>query len=315
MPRPQRVSVPTCNTLATQFPANYSRGGSSENFSNATAARQSMRPYMTKAKLRQVADHYTAAVFLVDAGVQRASVPIAVAATDTVTNTAAGVAKLLPYVFVNAGTAFFRPRSLAVSALVNCTVTIDPNWGVTQPVILQDGSVVTNTSVAPAPGNVPVAGTLTANVTVTPTAAGAWSFSISTPTNEVSKDPYNWNVAGTAVAFAPEMDVFVGASPLASGGTDTIVGTTNGVPFPRTYTINNTGGDTLTMSAAIISAQVNCTAVVTTPAITPIPPFGTAPLVITVTPTIAGAFSFAVSKANNDSNENPYTWTGSGTAA
>ena len=41
---------------------------------------------------------------------------------------------------------------------------------------------------------------------------------------------------------------------------------------------------------------------------------GSGTLVVTVTPTAAGAWSFTLSAASNDSNENPYNWTVSGTA-
>lgn len=81
-----------------------------------------------------------------------------------------------------------------------------------------------------------------------------------------------------------------------------------------TYTIANQGNVALTITTPVtIAGLVNCTATVVTQPGTSVAAAGTTTLVISVTPTAVGAFSFTVSFANNDADENPYNWTVSGT--
>lgn len=314
MPLPQRVSQPTRDTLATQFSTNYGGGPSAQALADISADRQRLPRFMVRSQLRKVSDLYTPAAATLDGDVVRGVTPIADGATDTITETVAGVPKSLTYSFVNTGNTLFTIDDFVAGAQTNCTVSIDAVWLVGQPSIGVDGGIVATSESAESPVVTPVSGTLNVDVTVTPTAAGAWSFTLSTPTNVVAKNPYNWTVDGTAVAAAPEMDVLVGVAPLANGGNDNVPGLTAGVGAPRTYTINNAGGVNLTFSAAVLDNFVNCTATVTTPAVSPIAAFGTDDLIVEITPTVAGAWSFTVSIANNDSNENPYAWTVDGTA-
>lgn len=315
MPLPQRVSQPTRDTLATQFSTNYGDGPSAQVLADISADRQRLPRFMVRSQLRKVSDLYTPAAATLDGDVVRGVTPIADGATDTITETVAGVPKSLTYSFVNTGNTLFTIDDFVAGAQTNCTVSIDAVWLVGQPSIGVDGGIVATSESAESPVVAPVSGTLNVDVTVTPTAAGAWSFTLSTPTNVVAKNPYNWTVDGTAVAAAPEMDVLVGVNPLANGGTDTVAGTIEGIDTVHSYIIDNTGGLPLTLAAPVLDNFVNCTAVVSTPLTSPVAEFGTTGFSVTVTPTAAGAWSYTVSVANNDSDENPYDWTVDGVAA
>jgi hypothetical protein len=115
----------------------------------------------------------------------------------------------------------------------------------------------------------------------------------------------------------PEIAVEVGGSNLADGGTDAL-GTVSVSLQVRTYTIRNTGNSPLAINLPVAApgSQTNCTAsIATQPAKSVLLPLETTTLVVNVTPSGAGAFSCTVSFENNDSDEDPFNWTISGTAA
>jgi hypothetical protein len=76
------------------------------------------------------------------------------------------------------------------------------------------------------------------------------------------------------------------------------------------------GAGPLTITLPVtISGQTNCTATVTTQPNATVANAGSTTLLVSVTPTADGAFSFDISIDNDDANENPYDWTVSGTAS
>ncbi|HRJ79177.1 MAG TPA: hypothetical protein PLF37_11775, partial [Planctomycetota bacterium] len=116
----------------------------------------------------------------------------------------------------------------------------------------------------------------------------------------------------------PEMDVQRPASTsIASGGTDNVGGVlTTGANF--VYTIANTGGAVLNLTGTAPNYVVvtpgtgTPTVSVTVQPANTVAASGSVTFTINVVPA-AGAFDFAVSIANDDPNENPYTFTVSGT--
>ncbi len=215
--------------------------------------------------------------------------------TDTVTGGSAGTASVLTYTITNSGTAALTITTpvVAPAGLVNCTASIS-----TQPA-----------------ASTAAAGTTTLGVTVTPTAAGAFSCTVTFANNDATENPYNWTISGTATAPAPECDVTRGGA-VADGGTDTVTGGVAATASVLTYTITNSGTAALTITTPVVApaALVNCTATITTQPAASTAAAGTTTLGVTVTPTAAGAFSCTVTFANNDADENPYNWTISGTA-
>jgi hypothetical protein len=148
--------------------------------------------------LRKVTDLYAPAAVVLDAAVKRGVATIADGGTDAVAGTVHGTPTALTYDITNTGSELLVLGGLTLGTPVNCTVAVATVWALSQPAILQDGSSSTVSESAPSVDNVPVAGAGSIVVTVTPTAAGAWSCTISIPTNATGKNPYNWTMSGTA---------------------------------------------------------------------------------------------------------------------
>jgi hypothetical protein len=82
----------------------------------------------------------------------------------------------------------------------------------------------------------------------------------------------------------------------------------------RTYTIENTGGAALTISGVTLGGAAAADFSVTTPPAASVAAFSSTTFVVTFDPTTDGAKTAAVSIANNDPDENPYSFTISGDA-
>jgi hypothetical protein len=150
-------------------------------------------------------------------------------------------------------------------------------------------------------------------VTAPPNAAGTVDISVTTfgGTSSTSGTADNY----TYVA-APEMEVSG-----SIGGAVTDAGTSAqgdrrvGVPVTVTYTVRNTGNADLTLVQGTAASPSNVTVGNVTPmGAAAVPGGGTTTFFVTYTPTAVGAFSFNLSFANNDSDENPFNFTVSGTA-
>lgn len=124
---------------------------------------------------------------------------------------------------------------------------------------------------------------------------------------------YTVTMSGTPVA---ELDVTRGVIAIADGGSDTLSGTAAGSGTSLTYTFTNSGSVSLGITTPVsISGMSNCAVVVGTQPGASVAAGATTSLVLTVTPTAVGAWSFAVSATNTDATESPYDWTVGGTAA
>jgi carbon monoxide dehydrogenase subunit G len=165
--------------------------------------------------------------------------------------------------------------------------------------------------------SVAAAGSTSFVILVTPSAAGSFSFRISIANTDAAKNPYIINVNGTATSTAaPEIDVQrpVG-SAITSGGIDNAGSLAISVPASLTYSIANLGTAALTLNGATpvtLSGFSNCSASVTAQPAGSVAASGSVTFTLSVTPSGAGVFTFNVSISNNDSNENPYTFTVSG---
>ncbi len=227
--------------------------------------------------------------------VARGATVITDGTSDTFGGSTSMITQQLTYTIANTGNAMLSLTSSAViGGMVNCSATI-----VTQPA----SSVAAGTST-------------TLVVSVTPSAAAAWSCPISFPCNDSDEATTNWTIQGTAALFAPEITLARGATAIPDGLLDTISGSVAGSAFNITYTVSNSGSASLTVSNPTLGSLVNCTASVVANPVSPIPAFsGSTTLTIQVTPLVAGAWSLNASLVNNDSNENPTDWTIQGTAA
>ena len=216
------------------------------------------------------------------------------AGTDTVTGSAAATPQNLNYVLTNSGTGSITiTGSVVVAGLTNCTATV------TTPPAASIGAGQSSTMV----------------VSVTPGAAGAWSFTLSIDNNDSNESPYNWTVTGTADALpSPELDIARGGAVVVDGGTDSASDLVAGTARTITYVLTNSGTGALAVSGATISAQTNATATVSAQPATSIASGATSELVVSVTATAAGPWSITISVTSTDANENPYDWILSGTA-
>ncbi len=120
-----------------------------------------------------------------------------------------------------------------------------------------------------------------------------------------------------SLSDSPDMNVKNNATSasVSNGGTDAIGGVmTVGQNF--TWDIENLGGVNLNLTGTplvAVNPVSNVNVSVTTNPTSPIAAAGTSSFVVNVAPQAAGAFSFTVSIANNDPDENPYTFTVTGT--
>ncbi|MCB2022287.1 MAG: choice-of-anchor D domain-containing protein, partial [Burkholderiaceae bacterium] len=156
--------------------------------------------------------------------------------SDTVAGTMAGLPTVLTYTIRNTGVVTLNISGQSASSLVNCGVVVSP----------------------PASTSVAGGATTTMQVTVTPTAAGAFSFVLNVSSNAPAIPTYVVNVGGTAVN-PPQLSA---TSPVNYGNSNVGVQTA-----PVNHTINNTGGAPLTItSISIIGTNAADWALVSPPA-------------------------------------------------
>ncbi|CAG0962761.1 hypothetical protein PLCT2_00852 [Planctomycetaceae bacterium] len=161
----------------------------------------------------------------------------------------------------------------------------------------------------PAISTVAPAGTVSFTVTYTVTAIGPFDFSIDIPNSDANEGPYNWTVSGSG-STVPEMDVVRGTAKIEDGCFDSVGNVALGTTVSFSYTIYNTGNADLTLVNPVnLIGVVNCTITVTSQPTSPVVPFDSATLIISVSPKAPGLFSCVISIGNNDPDENPYNWT------
>ncbi|MCC6465257.1 MAG: choice-of-anchor D domain-containing protein [Planctomycetes bacterium] len=224
--------------------------------------------------------------------------------TDNVGALPAGTAANLQYTIMNTGTANLSLTGspiVQLSGFSNCSATVSaqPSVSTLQPLY---GVFFT--------------------VDVTPTTSGqGFSFSMSIASNDTARNPYTITVSGTAgtQSGSPEIDVKRGTAVVANNGTDSVGSATVGVGTGYSYTIENTGTAALNLVGSPmvqLSNLSNCSALVSAqPGSSGVAAGGSTGFTVTVTPGSAAAFSVKVSIANNDSDENPYSFTISGTGS
>ncbi|MDI9256292.1 choice-of-anchor D domain-containing protein [Flavobacterium sedimenticola] len=172
--------------------------------------------------------------------------------------------------------------------------------------------------------------TQTFTIRFAPTAAGTFTGSISITNNDPTgaESPYVINFTGVGQIPAPEINVkgFTGGTnSITSGNVTTTSGLENtafgsvnlGSNVTKDFEIQNLGTAVLTLSGAplvsIGGTNPGDFVVTTAPATSSIAVSGSTTFIITFTPQAAGPRSAIVSIANNDSNENPYTYLINGT--
>ncbi|CAG1772663.1 hypothetical protein BAC2_02836 [uncultured bacterium] len=222
---------------------------------------------------------------------------------DAVGNRATGVAFNLTYTIFNTGSANLNLTgtpliNIPALSVTNCTANV---------------TATPTTPVAPA-------GSTTFTIQVTPGTANPFGFGIRIDNNDASENPYNIIVSGTGFTPAPEMDVLRGATPVPDNTPPDALGSVVfGVAQTVTYTISNTGTATLNLTGSplvVVTPVMNvASATVTAQPSNTVAAASQTTFTVTYTVAAAGAFSFTISINNDDTNENPYNWTASGTGA
>ena len=144
---------------------------------------------------------------------------------------------------------------------------------------------------------------------------GAFSLDIDIANNDNNENPYNITISGTGTGGTPEIDIQRPVSTsITDGGSDAIgsqpVGTVN-----LTYTVDNSAGtDTLTISN-VTASNLNNVSNFSLDTSSPIHVAGgsISTFDISFDIDVNGTFSFDMIVSNNDSTENPYNITVSGT--
>ena len=160
-------------------------------------------------------------------------------------------------------------------------------------------------------------GTTTFTITFTPASLGAKTATVSIANDDPDENPYTFSLTGTGVA--PEINLRQGSTNLRRrhrqlfirqhpGGQQQRCDQPSRWTTSALRTLNLTG----TPRVAISGTDAAMFVVGTQPA-TPVAPSGTTTFTITFTPASLGAKTATVTIANDDSDENPYTFSLTGT--
>ncbi|MBK8205281.1 MAG: tandem-95 repeat protein [Planctomycetes bacterium] len=211
--------------------------------------------------------------------VERGGVWLASGGTDDAGDFASGQFTPLFYRVVNEGTATLNLQlSARVLSESNCEIRI-----LTNP----------DAAIAPQDDSVLVIG-------VQPLATGALSAVIELRSDDSDEGSFLINLVGTGPA--PDIRVeYPPFAPLVAGGALDI-GSHPSLAVPVTFVVRNVGTDALSLTLYAVSNEVNCTAVVSTPATSPLNAGGESDLVLLVTVLTAGPFSFDFDIQSNDAD-------------
>ena len=230
----------------------------------------------------------------VEVGMVRAGANVGDGATDNITGSTASVAETLTYTIQNLGSAQLNLSNTQLGVLSNATAII-----LTPPASTVAVGATTHLVLRVTPG-------------VTP---GGWSVPIDFTSNDSDEITYNWTVAGTSILSNSDANIVRGGVAITDGATYNGPGGTANSAMDLTFTIENSGSSTLSVSTPTISSQSNCTAtLVLNPSSTVSAGFNTN-FAIQVTPASNATWTAVVSVGNNDPNENPYDFTIRGTAS
>ena len=219
--------------------------------------------------------------------------------SDTVGTTVPVLTPLnLTYTVVNTGNGLLQLTNTTTPVVVLSTTNCDA-WVTHQP----STTLVTTTS---------------SNfvVHIVPLSAGTFDVDLLIDNTDANENPYDITIDGTAVD-APNIGLERGFVPdIPSGGSDSFGVIPVAVPTSFTYVVRNDGTADLTFGSPAVStsAELNCSVAITQP-VGPIAAAGSENLVIDVTPTVTGIFSFILEIDSNDPDEDPFTVFVSGDAS
>jgi len=179
-------------------------------------------------------------------------------------------------------------------------------------------------------GTISAGGSTTFTITFSPSAAGLRTAIVSIANNDSNENPYTFNIQGNGFTTAPEINIQGNGTTIVSGDTtpspsdNTNFGNTNvtGGTIIKTFTIQNNGNlldlNLTGSSPYVLIGGTNASdfTVTSIPSNT-IGSSSSTTFDITFDPSAVGTRTATVTIANNDSDENPYTFNieGSGSTA
>jgi hypothetical protein len=172
-----------------------------------------------------------------------------------------------------------------------------------------------NVSVAAQPPVTSISGgtSTTVVIQVEPLAAASFTFTMTVASDDANENPYTLYVTGTGTGGAqPDIDLQrPNGTSRPHNGTDDAGTVAAMSPTNVVWEIHNTGSATLNLTGAtpvFVSNATGCSvSVAAQPALLAIPGLGSyTTFVIQVQPLTSGPFSFQLSVASDDPNENPY---------
>ncbi len=178
-----------------------------------------------------------------------------------------------------------------------------------------DADLFTVTATPTAPVGGP-SGSTTFTVRFAPTSTGGKTAALHIASNDGDENPFDITLTGTGTA--PEIAVEQPAgTDLADGGSKSFGAVPVGANSNLTFTIRNTGSADLTGLGLTVDGPDAALFTVTASPTAPVSgPGGSTTFTVQFAPTSTGGKTAALHIANNDSNENPFdiTLTGTGTA-
>ena len=199
-------------------------------------------------------------------------------------------------------------KTITVTNLGNATLTLTSLNAATMPSGFTLVSNLGSTSLAAGQST-------TFTVRLDATGAGSFSGTIQLANNDSNENPYDLTLSGTVTA--PEIDITIGGTGVADGGSINFGSTTQGTAVTKTITVTNLGNATLTLTSLNAATMPSGFSLVSNLGSTSLAAGQSTSFTIQLTATTIGSFSGSIQLANNDSDENPYnlTLTGSVTAA
>ena len=209
------------------------------------------------------------------------------------------------------------PHTFTIANTGTATLTLSGTPRVTLTGATGDFTV----TVQPATATVAGGSTTTFTVRFNPTAAGTRQATVSIANDDSDENPYTFTIQGNGTAApAPEIDIqgqgqsIVAGDATPSTADDTDFGSAQigGAGVPHTFTIANTGTATLTLSGTprvTLTGATGDFTVTVQPATATVAGGSTTTFTVRFNPTAAGTRQATVSIANDDSDENPYTFT------
>jgi hypothetical protein len=149
-------------------------------------------------------------------------------------------------------------------------------------------------------------------VTFNPTSAGDKTAMISILNNDDNEDPYTFSLTGTGVDVVityPEINIKQGTANISVGGNYNFGNINIGSSLSSTFAIENLGDGSLELNGDPAVSIVGIDFTVTLQPASSLAPAGTSTFRISFDPASTGSKTAIVIISNNDSDENPYTFT------